>query len=552
MSDDEDAPDPADGEGRAGGPGDEGASRASRWSEDGAGGAVATDTGEDGAGGAIAGDTGVDASGGANPTSGTGGSDQGWPTSWVDPVTGGVVGAERTLGDAGEADDSAADGAVLGDYRTEHWRGIGAIAFLVCGLGLVTRQPGLVLAGVVGAVYAGYGSSARPPRTTDNAGESVLELDRSVDDATPAPGETVSVALTVGNVGPGALTDIRVVDGVPSGLEVVDGSPRFATALRPGETDTVRYEVQVPRGDHEWGPARVVVADPSGGVERETTVSTETTLRCVPRGISTDVLPLRDRTTPYTGRIPTDAGGDGVEFHATREYRPGDPLRRIDWYRRAKTGELGTLEFREERAGTVVLLVDARRVSYLAPTPESRHAVERGVDAAIASFGTLLDTGDRAGVAVFGRGGAWLPPGTGEQHRARGRELLTTHPALSPVPPAQHTYEGLLPERREQLRAARIDRLHGRLPDDAQVLLFSPCCDDYAARTARRLDAYGHPVTVISPDPTTDGGPAERLARMERADRLAALRREGIRILDWPHGEPFATALERARARWSE
>jgi len=71
----------------------------------------------------------------------------------------------------------------------------------------------------------------------------------------------------------------------------------------------------------------------------------------VPRELSAGGdLPLRGLTTKYHGRVPTDVGGAGVEFHATREYRRGDPVKRIDWNRRARTGELATLELREERA----------------------------------------------------------------------------------------------------------------------------------------------------------------------------------------------------------
>jgi len=530
-------------------------SRPSRWGGGPSGGvAPGTEDADDATVDGAAGGDGV-ASSAAAPGPGSTRTDPGWPSSWVDPVAGGVVDRKRTLGRSGAATAAAEDqqdGRVLEDYRTGHWRGVSAVAFFVCGFGLVLRQPGLVVAGVLGVVYAGYAGSARPPRTTDDEGESVLELRREVSESNPSPGDEVTVTTTVRNAGDGPLTDVRLVDGVPEGMEVVAGSPRLATALRAGEAKTIEYRVAVPRGDHEWRAAHVVVADPSASIERETRLRAATSVRAVPPALSSDALPLQDLTTPYTGRIPTDAGGDGVEFHATREYRPGDPLRRIDWYRRAKTGELGTLEFREERAGTVVVLVDARRASYLAPAPGARNAVERGVDAALQSFSTLLDTGDRAGVAVFGRGGAWLPPGAGDEHRARGRELLTTHPAVSAVPPEEGTYEGLLPDRRAELRDRRIDRLHARLPDDAQVLVFSPCCDGYVARTVRRLDAYGHPVTLVSPDPTSGSAPGERLARLERRDRLAALRREGVRVLDWPHGEPFATTLERARARWSQ
>jgi uncharacterized protein (DUF58 family) len=251
-------------------------------------------------------------------------------------------------------------------------------------------------------------------------------------------------------------------------------------------------------------------------------------------------MPLRALTSRYTGRVGIDSGGPGTEFHAVREYRRGDPLSRIDWRRAARTGEYATLQFREERSATVVLLLDARESAYRAPGDEAPSAVERSVGAAGEVFTSLLSTGDRVGIAAYGPVEFWLPPNTGGAHRARARVALGTHPAFSPVPTDEPFFGSI-----------RLRRLRRRLPADAQVVLFTPLTDDATVRLARRLEATGHLVTVVSPDPTGDATHGNRLARIERSVRCSTLRRAGVRVVDWDPERPLAVAVARARRRWS-
>lgn len=435
------------------------------------------------------------------------------------------------------------------DHETGHWRGVGGAAVLLGGAAVLFRVPGLALAAVVAVAFAGYASGVGPVEAGgDDAG---LTIRRRLSDRTPAPGDEVRVTVEVRNEGDGALPDVRVVDGVPADLAVADGSPRHAASLRPGGATTFTYAVRAVRGAHDWRPAAVTVAGPSGAVERETTVETATSLECALPAAGAPAVPVRALTARRPGRVATDSAGAGVEFHSTREYQPGDPIDRIDWRRRAKTGDLGTVDFRRERAATVVLVVDARAAAYVAPEAGAAHAVERSVAAANRVFGALLDAGDSVGIAAIGRAGedCWLAPGVGEDHRARGRALLRTHPVLSPRPPEKARYDSFKADRAAELRRRRIDRIRERLPPNTQIMFFSPVCDDRAAAIVRRFDAAGAPVTVLSPDPTTDREPHFELAAMERADRLDALRREGIRVLDWD--DSLTAALARAAARWS-
>lgn len=417
--------------------------------------------------------------------------------------------------------------------ETNRWAGIGAVTLLAAGVAIAFgRQSGLLLAGVVGVGYAAYARSGDAPVPH-------LEIEREIHADGPNPDDEVRVTVRVRNVGDATLPDLRLVDGVPSALAVDDGAARHGTALRPGKRATFGYTVTMVRGDHEWEPIQVVTRNASGSRERETYVEAETVVRCMPELDGTADLPLRGLTTQYTGRIATDVGGAGLEFQSTREYRAGDPLKRIDWNRKARTGELATLEFRQERAATVVLLIDAREEAYLAADSDGENAVERSVDAASQAFSSLLRTGDRVGIAAFGPDEVWLAPGSGNDHRVRARKLLATHPVLSATPTEGQFFPTI-----------RLRRLRRRLPADAQLILFSPLTDDYMVSVARRLDAYGHLVTVVSPDPTLDDTPGHLLSRIERRNRTSSLRRSGVRVVDWGD-EPLASALANAAGRWS-
>jgi uncharacterized repeat protein (TIGR01451 family) len=418
--------------------------------------------------------------------------------------------------------------------RTNRWVGVAGLSFLTGGLGVATSTRPLLLAAVVGVTYLAYANVSSAPAPS-------LSVTRRVSDSTPEPGDDVTVTVSVTNDGERSIPDMRVVEQVPDALSVVEGPARAATALRPGATMTFSYTVTARRGEFDFDGLTVIVRNASGSEEREYDVATEpTTLTCVPPVDATDAVPLHTLTSPYTGRVATDTTGSGVEFASVREYQHGDPLSRLDWNRYARDGSLATMEFREERMATVVLLVDLRPAAYVQSGEDGPSAVERSVDATHRLFNSLLDTGDRVGIAALSEADIWQAPGTGPTHRAEVRHLLATHPALSATPPTERVYV------RPALRL-----LAGRLPDDAQVVFCSPMVDTAAAYVARRLHVRGHPVTVVSPDPTRRDTVGRTLASVERSNRLSDLRASDLRVIDWGGEESLFEALERARRRWS-
>lgn len=433
--------------------------------------------------------------------------------------------------DAGAADPAARDrdGQVEaegtgGVFRTGRWDAALAGGLLVGAAGVLLGNATVLLAAAVPFTYAAYGFATAAP-TLDVAVERTVSADH------PRPGQPVRVDLRVTNEGTTPLPDLRVVDGVPRSLPVTAGSPRGCATLAPGESTVVSYELPGRRGEHAFEPVTLLARGVGESTERRETRAVGTTIVCRGGG---EELPLRQQTAGYAGEVPTDSGGEGVEFYSVRNYTPGDPMSRIDWNRFAGTGELTTVEFRQTRAATVVLVVDARADCRRARRVDEPDAVEFGEYAAERLARSLLGGTNSVGLALFGEG-EYLPPATGRAQALRVEQLIA----------------GDTPTTARTIAArASVSRLRRHLPEESQVVFVSPLLDDEAVDVARRLEAYGHAATVVSPDVTGES-PGGRVERLQRLRRLRELRSGTIRVVDWSPDEPLAVAADRAAGRWS-
>lgn len=479
--------------------------------------------------------------------------------------------------------------------RVPRWRVGAAAALSLVALAFLYASPLLLAAAVVPLGYLVYGAVSAVPA------DATLAVERTIHDGTPAPGTPVQVSLTVANTGEATLADVRVVDGVPDELVVTAGSPRRNVALRPGEDATISYSVVARRGEFAFDDAAVRIRSfAASAVLTETvaaagdgTLSVLSPLTDAPRE---SVAPLR------AGTHPTDSGGPGTEFRSTREYRPGDPRNRIHWRRYAKTGDLTTVSFREERAVRTVLVVDARPVCRASPRP----GVPTGADlcgyagerlyetlasaGAVTSVTALGVDGDDLAVPVVPGGFPWADGDAdgataraqavfaavrdvadGERDRTSrqpaggatedsggrtGREG-STPPAAAGSEAAGSTADGSTadgsPSAGESAEttetpapdggAERARLLLAALPPGAEVVLLSPALDDRPTSLVRTLRSQDYPVTVLSPDVTGTGSTGGRVAGLERSQRLRRIEATGARTVDWTPGDPLDVAL---------
>ncbi len=448
--------------------------------------------------------------------------------------------------------------------RSRRWSAALVGALTLLGAGLLYANPTLLTAAVVPLVYVLYGALSRVP-------EASLAVTRSFETDTPAPGETVQVSLTVTNDGESVLPDVRIIDRVPPALAVVAGTPRGCVALPPGESRTVTYSVVAKRGEYRFEDPLVRVRALAATEQMTTTeaVTGGTRLACV---TAVQDAPIPAVATPKTGALPTDSGGSGLEFYATREYRRGDPASRIDWRQVAKTGEFVTIQYREEQAGRTVVIVDGRGVCRVSPRAGYPTAAELCAYAGERLHDTLRGSGVATGVTAVGLepgrldgligpdGLPWVDPEANKNGSDRPRRVFrgvqdaarTDPEQLSVVPPQAPDAGGRRADGgpdaggENETGDKTVRRLLARLPPDARVVLCSPLLDNWPVELTQTLAVHGYQPVVVSPDIGGDRTPGQRLGSLHRRFRLRAVERAGGTVVRWDVDQPVDYALRQS------
>jgi len=432
--------------------------------------------------------------------------------------------------------------------RDGRWRAGLLFALAAGSAGVVVGSTAVFLSALVGLVYSGYATMGAPPDPS-------LVVDRHIEELSPAPGDRVTVTVTLRNAGSSVLPDVRVADRPPAGLTVVGGETRHAATVEPGEVVAFSYVVCARRGKHRFSDIVTVARTASGATARREVHDAAVSMVCY---ASFEALELAEQADPGTGRVETDSGGEGVEFYATRRYDPSDPVSRIDWNRYAATGELSTVVYRETRAATVVFVVDGRHdLRRRAAEPS---AVALGAYATVRVADALLAESNDVGVAVLDEDGShaspsgrYLSPDSGEDQSLRVRRLLegtfgVSVDDLAGVDDGDSTDAGSWSS---TAMTDRFDRFRARFPDDAQVVYVSPLLDGRVTYLIERLAAHGHATTVLSPNVTDTRTAGQTVEHVERAERVRSLRNDPeIRVVDWSLDESLQAAVTRDSVGW--
>lgn len=186
---------------------------------------------------------------------------------------------------------------------------------------------------------------------------------RRVEPEHASSGEDVLVHLTITNRSRLRSGALMLEDELPQSLP---GRARFVLdSLASRESRTVTYRLgHLPRGRYHTGPLQVRLTDPFHLIDlrRGFTATSEFVVRPV-------VDPLPPLTPPLAHDIGENAGSHSIGAHgaddaSTREYRIGDPLRKIHW---RSTARLGALMVRQEERpwqGRATVLLDLRQAAH--------------------------------------------------------------------------------------------------------------------------------------------------------------------------------------------
>ena len=444
----------------------------------------------------------------------------------LEPGPGGGAGARSAVpGTSGPGTVERAEPA--GEWRPTvlHLTAVG-VGVLTALAAVLLHRPDLVVLAAPMLLVAARGALARPsgrPATAVlGASGDLLEGQavrvRAVTTGTEGA-ETVGHELGAGpglRLAPEGVLDLAVPDGPV-------GSVTTAFTVQPrswGPTELATGELHLRSAwgawDARWkrrNPVRLTAAPAPGAFDADAPVPHPSTLLGVHGG--------RRR-------------GDGVEFDAIREFRPGDRPRHVHWPTSARTGRLHVRTTLAENDAEVLLLVDA----YGDLPGADGGSLDRTVHAAASVAAWCARTGDRVALRVLGADVAPVPARAGRRQLTRVLGTLART-----VPDSDRSGEG---------QRMRLDLAPGTL-----VVVLSPLTERRLVDVAVERASAGLDVLVIDTAPTEPAGEdsvalaAWGLVRLERERTAAALRRRGVAVAAGRGPGTLDATLEALSARRS-
>ena len=249
-------------------------------------------------------------------------------------------------------------------------------------------------------------------------------------------GDEIKLSLALENNKPLPVPWVRVRDFLPLGLQdasdtIVErpflGGSEITEITSLGRYERVRINFRVRaanRGFYRLGPAKLESGDLFGmfGSTREEPQSSQT-ITVYPKVVPVPWLNLPAARPIGDSRTPTGLLDDPSRPSGIREYRPGDPLRSVDWKATARhTSEekLFVRTFDPSVSHYAVVLLEAATTD---KPWEGYHAnvLERAVTCAASVAVRASDAGHRVGLIANGvpphnEGSAVIPPATSPGH----------------------------------------------------------------------------------------------------------------------------------------
>jgi uncharacterized protein (DUF58 family) len=390
-----------------------------------------------------------------------------------------------------------------------------ATAGVATAIAVIWRRPDLLVLTVPFAVVAAWSLVARPTRpvtfedhlTTSVVREGEATTWRGAIEAGP---ELDAVTAVLDD---GAWFDRRPASGVVT--EAVSGG---RATLELGVRST------------RWGVRpveRVVVAatTPWAGYlwTHRTALHPLTTL---PLPAAFDVNSSTRPTDGLVGQHHSTRTGEGNEFAAIRRYQPGDRMRRINWPRSQRTGELQVNSTWADLDLHLALVVDG---SDDFGTSDGIDGKSSSLDLTVRAAGAIAEhyapRGERVSLRVFGTSLAVaVPPATGQ------RQLRRILDRLARLRTIERGRSG-----------ASISARDPHVASGGQLtVMLSPLIATEALDHAVSLGRAGLPVVVVDTLPdhiVFDEDPhtvmAWRIRLLERRRELRAVRASGIPVIEW-------------------
>jgi uncharacterized protein (DUF58 family) len=161
-------------------------------------------------------------------------------------------------------------------------------------------------------------------------------------------GQTINVTINIKNKGAFPLFNIYTED-LTEDISDEKSKTTFLEYLPKKSSHKFIYELYCrKRGKYYLGPVNIYFFDILGMISFKRQYPVYSTLYVYPKtfGISR-FPPLKKGNLPWFGVETRRTSGDEDEFFGLREYRQGDPIKKIHWFSTAKKGKLIVKEFQK-------------------------------------------------------------------------------------------------------------------------------------------------------------------------------------------------------------
>ena len=195
----------------------------------------------------------------------------------------------------------------------------------------------------------------------------------------------------------------------------------------------------------------------------------------------------RSESTDLYGQYRSVFKGVGIDYEGTREYTQGDDVRFIDWNRTAKSNEIWSKEFREERGRAVLFLVD-NSMSMIAPPPFNEKTLVVLQVLSLLGY-SAVNAGDLVGLITFSSDvHSVMRP-----RKGKGNILQIIHRIL-------RDSSDISVKSRQGTDVAKVIQFSNRLLKQRSVVFILSDFVDTTSLETIRLLARKHDVTVVRID----------------------------------------------------
>lgn len=280
--------------------------------------------------------------------------------------------------------------------------------------------------------------------------------------------------------------------GLPSQLSLSGRYSMFSLKFPPGVGEVkVRIPILRRAGLHTLGPLTVAASDLLGVYEVPVYYRESVTVKIPPRVGTTPIARWYGIVRSSSG-ARTLSPGLGVEYHSTREYRPEDEPRHIDWKATARLGKLHVKVFEVETPLKVAVVLDANKYMFIG---SPRSLLEYSAELVVALSSYLLKRGDRITLVVISEDG--IKRSSEIRNYSNLVEVLEVlsnirWPVYAPTPRLEISPIG-----------SGLDSLRDSFRDISAIVIFSPVLSDHRVieilELSEQMRKSGVKVMVVAP-----------------------------------------------------